>query len=150
MRPEVILKAMNVEQHENPCTECAFRRDIVPGLLGGSPPETYIGQLLLPFWIPCHCQKNYRSKATVYGQVAECAGAAIMRANLGIRVPRPMLRLPSNPKLVFATFAEFYAHHKQIPIEEAQKYLTQQRVGAMMMKEWLDPNVKIQAKIEKD
>lgn len=97
-----------------PCNQCPFSRAIEPGYLGGSPPETFIGQAVLPFWLPCHQCSNYRGKESDASKVRQCAGAAIFRANIGSVPPAPMLVLPKDTELVFSTVAEFYAHHKRI------------------------------------
>src|SRR5688572_32839375 len=108
-----------MNQHESPCRECCFRRDIEPGNLGGSPVETYVGQSLLPFWVPCHCSRNYAGKASDVNEVTQCAGLAIFRSNIGVRPVRGLLSLPRDTELVFSTLADFYSHHKRISRIEA-------------------------------
>ena len=104
-----------------PCHECAFRRDIKPGTLGGSPPETYVGQSEGPFYVPCHiCYGDDPNWKTNIDK-PQCAGVAVYRANLGIPVGGDfLLKLPTDTENVFATHAEFLAHHKQISLESAK------------------------------
>lgn len=120
-----------MKQHHAPCDECAFRRSIEPGFLGGSPPEVYVGQINGPFWIPCHCPKNYDQKGmmnkgeAVLSEHAECVGSAVFRANLGVadRYPDEFMAMPADHINVFSTYAEFVAHHMRITIAEAQALL---------------------------
>ena len=118
---------MHSKNQKSPCNDCAFRRNSEPGKLGGSIPEVYVGQLEGPFVIPCHKlydrdDPNGRQGMFDYGQ---CAGAAIMRANLGIerRNPDEIQRLPAS-KDVFGSYEEFYAHHHQISFEAAAQMLS--------------------------
>lgn len=114
-----------MSQHKSPCADCAFRRDSKPGNLGGSDPGVYVGQTSGPFWIPCHCSKDYRGKESVYGEEKECAGVAIYRANLGLdeRMPDALLKLPADHDAVFSSHAEFVAHHTGMTIAEATRLL---------------------------
>lgn len=138
-----------MNQHTKPCAECPFRRDITPGLLGGSPVETYIGQSVMPFWLPCHCDQKYAFKASKIDEVTQCAGTAIFRANLGVGqlMPPSLLSLPPDKELVFGTMAEFVAHHKGMTLEEAQQFLQGDTVKRCVMKEATDVNMVL---IEKD
>lgn len=110
-----------------PCNECPFRKDIQPGYLGGSPAETYVGQLQGPFNIPCHMSIDYsdpqwREKSF---DVAQCRGAASLRASMKIDgiMPIGIDRIEPS-ELAFDSIEAFYAHHKGIAIEEAQKILS--------------------------
>jgi hypothetical protein len=103
-------------QHAKACESCPFSRRCEPGELGGSPVETYVGQVVGPFFLPCHSAKGYKGKATTLESGApQCAGAAIMRANIGRDelMPGPLLRLfgSSDPN-VFADLEEFIRHHR--------------------------------------
>ncbi len=104
----------------SPCRECPWSRTTPPGgnHPGGSPVETYIGQVNGPFWLACHMryEKGVDAKDQTPGRAPECAGAAIFRANVGLsdKLSQRLHRLPSDTKKVFADFAEFMAHHKQI------------------------------------
>lgn len=110
-----------------PCKECAFARSSIPGELGGSEAEVYIGQCYGPFYIPCHMtyelgDPNIREKLACTGG---CAGSAVFRANLGWddRLPAGINRLPPDHQAVFSTPAEFIAHHKRISLQDAQELL---------------------------
>lgn len=107
------------------CKQCAFRRDITPGALGGSEPEVYIGQTNGPFFIPCHTHyssdtPDWKAKAM---QAPQCAGSRIFRANIENMNHPSLLGLEANHEGVFSSEAEFVAHHKQITVEEAQAQL---------------------------
>jgi len=132
-----------------PCQECPFSRSVEPGALGGSSPEIYIGQVLLPFWLPCHRSANYQGKASDVNEVQECHGAAIMRANLGVKTPDALLTLPPNRQLVFASLAEFYAHHARLSLYHAERLLTKDIVKRIVLRELSDSNVKVQLKERK-
>lgn len=77
--------------------------------------------------IPCHSCIDYddpewRVKCSVHGAVGECAGAAIFRSN--IDRPNPLvLLLPPDTATVFASHAEFVAHHEQISLADAEERL---------------------------
>jgi hypothetical protein len=133
---------MTQPQHTTACEECAFKRSIKPGYLGGSPPETYIGQINAPFWIPCHMAGHYKWKASRCNETQECAGAAIFRANLGISMPPPLSSLPPDRETVFATLAEFYAHHTGLDLAEAESKITPAFVEQCVEKELSDANVR--------
>lgn len=110
-----------------PCKECAFRRDSTPGFLGGSPTETFVGQVFGPFVIPCHCACDFEDpnwKDKVF-ETPQCAGTAIFRANLGLDrvLPQQLHKLPADHDLVFSNPAEFMAHHKGISVFEAAQIL---------------------------
>lgn len=114
---------------KTPCPQCAFTRSSIPGALGGSPPEVYIGQAYGPFYVPCHMQYGEReSMAQVKAeceQIHQCAGMAIFRANLGIdrHLPGALTKLPKDPALVFATEAEFLSHHMRVDKHVAMSFL---------------------------
>jgi hypothetical protein len=115
-------------QHTKVCSECPFSRAGPPGALGGSPPEMYVGQVNHPtFWLPCHCACDFSDpnwKTNV--AVAQCVGAATFRANVGVVPGGSILRLPPNAVDVFADFAEFLMHHKQVSRDEAEAQLRRQ------------------------
>jgi hypothetical protein len=116
------------KQHTEPCGDCPFRRTCPPGKLGGSPPETYIGQIFGPFWLPCHCSHDStKLEERLDHNNTQCAGAAIHRSNIGVadRMPELLLHLPENKEIVFATQAEFLAHHVELPLVEAEFLLKQ-------------------------
>jgi hypothetical protein len=115
------------KQHVSPCSACPFHRKVTPGALGGSSPETYIGQANGNFWLPCHSTHDYRKlECRLDHSNSQCAGAAIFRSNVGVadRIAPQLLHLPADTEKVFGSFAEFYAHHKKISLEEANARLS--------------------------
>lgn len=88
-------------QHRRPCSDCPWARDSLPGWLGGPDADTWLRAAHGEERIDCH---------TLQG--AECAGAAVYRANVH-KTPRDpeVLRLPKDPERVFASPAEFKEHH---------------------------------------
>jgi hypothetical protein len=117
---------MSCNQREKSCGSCPFSKTSKPGGLGGSPIQVYLGQIIGPFFLPCHAQKEYKGNDTGI-QSEQCAGAAVFRANLGIadRMPDMLLHLEagSDPN-VFETMPEFIKHH----VPDATPY----KVSAMM------------------
>ena len=92
-------------QHRRPCSDCPWARTALPGWLADMTPEEWIASAHGETRMECH---------TLLG--AECAGAAIYRANVCKRVRDPgALQLPKDPAAVFATHAEFLAHHRRSP-----------------------------------
>lgn len=132
-----------------PCKECPFSKRIAPGALGGSPPEVYIGQSVLPFWLPCHCSKNYAGKQSDVNKVTQCAGAAMLRGALvrerGLQYPESLLVLEPTSE-VFNSLAEFYAHHSGCSVEAAEQYLAAPKVLELALREWTKPEVQVQLK----
>jgi hypothetical protein len=122
-----IVKAVVDHQHQKPCDECAFMRNCERGLLGGSSPETYIGQAEAGFRIPCHCRypeiapgdPDWKSKVI---DAPQCVGYAIFRANLGLP-DRPGIHKAKPSPDAFASYAEFYAYHTGDTVEQAMEYL---------------------------
>jgi len=131
---------------KKPCGECPFTR--VNGLSkpypGNNKPEVYLGQARGPFWLPCHCDKNYAEKESNPATVTECAGASIFRANTGPRykLPAELLALEADHDLVFSNEAQFFAHYYGITEEHAQSLLTEQTLDQLMKKEMSDINLK--------
>lgn len=115
--------SLTTSQRRTPCRECPFSRAISPGALGGSSPLVYIGQTEAGFWMPCHCAKNYAAKESVPGEVEECAGAAIFRANCNRQAKAPLLDLPKDEERIFADYAEFLAHHLGVSTDAAECFL---------------------------
>lgn len=111
------------------CPECPFSRAVEPGALGGSHPLKYVAQAMGPFALPCHmhCDFNdpqWRQKSFATPQ---CLGAATFRANVGVqdRLPEAFERVPENHEDVFSSFAEFLAHHTNMPLALATEILNQ-------------------------
>jgi hypothetical protein len=95
--------------------------------------ETYIGQALGPFNVPCHRACDFRDpewkskttdKMATPNEVIQCAGMAVYRSNIGVAglMPDALPCLPASED-VFANAAEFMAHHEQIPLREARRRL---------------------------
>lgn len=135
-----------MNQHTSPCKDCPWNRNVQPGELGGSPAETYVGQAVLNFWLPCHSSTNYAAKESDVNKVCQCAGAATFRTNIGVQVPPQLLQLPKDTEKVFSTLAEFYAHHKRISIIEAKLLLTPRAIHALAMRELNSTQVRMQLK----
>lgn len=123
------------------CKQCPFSRQVEPGALGGSPPETYVGQIIGNFWLPCHLHSDFSDPR--WGQdisKAQCAGAAVMRANLGIdgRMPAELHKLPAgSDENVFTALWEFIAHHTGLSEAEAREWLKLHPPRLMLMAELL-------------
>lgn len=90
-------------QHCAPCSDCPWRRDSLPGWLGGGEPQEFIDMAHGEYKYPCHVIVNQ-----------QCAGMAIYRANV-VKCPRDasILRLPGDTDKVFATPVEFLNHHER-------------------------------------
>lgn len=87
-------------QHTSPCSDCPWARDALPGWLGANTPEEWLQFAHRDVVIPCHVLNG-----------AQCAGAAIYRANV-LKIPvEPNLQLPKDKGKVFATPNEFLQHH---------------------------------------
>lgn len=128
-----------MNQHHKPCKTCPFSRTSTPGELGGSSVETYIGQAVGAFWIPCHECVDYSDPNWRYQyKASQCAGLAIYRANCHPAIrPDTLLSLPPDKELVFSEPAEFIAHHYYIPVEAARaalEVITPERLLEIEMK----------------
>lgn len=90
------------KQHETPCTDCPWGRHSLPGWLGGESADNWLKEAHGDHPIPCHVLTG-----------AQCAGAAVYRANVLKRPRNPeTLTLPPDKDKVFATPAEFKTHHE--------------------------------------
>lgn len=88
-------------QHKRPCLDCPWRRDSLPGWLGGHPARAFIVHAHGDDPYPCHRIRG-----------PECAGMAIYRANVGkISRDEGVLRLPKDRVRVFGSPQEFLIHH---------------------------------------
>lgn len=89
-------------QHKKPCIDCPWRRDAIPGWLGSNTAEEWVAVAHGEDRIECHTLIP-----------AECAGAAIYRANV-VKLTRDptLLRLPADKVAVFASHLEFKKYHK--------------------------------------
>lgn len=130
-----------------PCNECPFTRTSRPGNLGGSSPETYIGQAAGPFLLPCHrtCDfedPEWRDKIDVNPQ---CAGAAIFRTHINVAefMPDDIHLLPSNVDKVFSTSAEFLSHHTGVSLSYATVLLKITPPSVLLRNEMSKASVKV-------
>jgi hypothetical protein len=91
-------------QHKTPCSDCPFRRDSMPGWLGGNTPEYFMQMANSDFPYSCHTKIG-----------PQCAGMAVFRSNI-CKSPRDpdILVLPKNKVAVFAWHDEFIAHHSRL------------------------------------
>lgn len=91
-------------QHKTPCSDCPFRRDALPGWLGGNTAEDFVSFARGDEPYPCHTKIG-----------PQCAGLAIFRANI-CKSPRnpEALIAPQNKRLVFAWTDEFLKHHGEL------------------------------------
>lgn len=89
-------------QHKTPCSDCPWARESLPGWLGGATADDWVQRAHGEDLVECH---------TLLG--AQCAGLAIYRKNV-CKTPRfpDTLVLPADRETVFATPAEFKAHHE--------------------------------------
>lgn len=125
----------DVKHMQAVCKQCPWSRTVEPGALGGSPPETYLGQAAGPFILPCHLHCDFDDpdwKAKTV-DTPQCAGAAIYRANVGMAqyLPPQVHRLNPDVDTVFATSVEFLAHHKGISLLAARKQLIEVPVSEL-------------------
>jgi hypothetical protein len=90
-------------QHTRPCSDCPWRRDALPGWLGSMTADEWTAAVHGEASVECH---------TLLG--AQCAGAAIYRANI-CKLPRDprQLRLPKDRAAVFGRPGEFISHHER-------------------------------------
>lgn len=97
------------KQHRTPCSDCPFRRDSLPGWLGGIPAEF--------FTETAHGEGTYNCHVIVNQQ---CAGMAVYRANV-CKTPRYIaaLALPADKQKVFAWPTEFLEHHIKLPSKDS-------------------------------
>jgi hypothetical protein len=91
-------------QHTSPCSDCPWSREALPGWLGGPSADEWLKRAHGEEVIDCHTLRG-----------AQCAGAAIYRANVCKRTRHPQaLRLPADREAVFATPQEFKQYHEQL------------------------------------
>ena len=137
-----------MNQRKKPCAGCPFSRKCEKGALGGSPIETYLGQIHGPFWLPCHEDPEYAGKESGVNEVQQCAGAATLRANLGISgiMPPALLSLEPDKEAVFSSLGELVAHHTDLSESEVSAVTQDDNVVACILRELGDDRVKLQAK----
>lgn len=127
---------MKRTQRTSPCHDCPFARHTPPGALGGAAPEIYFGQIMGPFWLPCHNSAGYEENRRDPTH-EQCAGAAGFRANVGVDVlmPQALLHLPKDHPAVLAGPVEFLEHHCKMTREEALTWLNQHPPEKMLRDE---------------
>lgn len=117
-----------------PCRDCPFTRACPPGKLGGSSALTFVGQVHGPFWLPCHSHTNYADpnwKTDI--SKPQCAGAAMFRANVGVAELMPDGLLAATPDAsVFASAAEFLAHHAPVDGGELRQFTSPKSVERLV------------------
>lgn len=101
-------------QHRQPCQECPWRRDSIPGYLGASNVIDFLETEESEARMPCHMQVDYerddwREQAD---NAPQCAGRAIYLSNR-CKSPRnpDLLKLPADRASVFSFPMEFAEHH---------------------------------------
>lgn len=106
-------------QHKTPCSDCPWRRDSLPGWLGGLQPGEWVALAHSEGSAACH---TIRDKA--------CAGLAIYRANVckSVRDPKA-LRLPVDHNTVFSMPVQFLLHHGQVRITDNEETAQTSQVG---------------------
>jgi len=87
-------------QHTKACSDCPWRRDSLPGWLGGLSVEEWLHRAHTDTYVPCHVVTNQ-----------QCAGLAIYRRNTCKSVRPPLLTLPADRELCLSNRLEFEAHH---------------------------------------
>ena len=112
------------------CASCPWRRDSEPGAIGSKEPaSTFIGQAHGPFLLPCHeayeaamGRQGWRKEAD---NSVQCCGAATFRANVGVDklMPNGIHKVQADKENVFATAAEFLAHHEGKDVELCESVL---------------------------
>jgi len=97
-------------QHARPCGDCPFRRNALPGWLGGVPLR-YFARLIHDdeTSYPCHARRPADRPEDKW----QCAGLATIRANV-LKVPRDRaaLAVPADYANVFTSERQFVEHHR--------------------------------------
>lgn len=146
---------------KRPCAECPFRRDVKPKVTTEVQPLRLIGQAAGPFWLPCHMDKGYDGPGSCKGagEVQQCAGAAIFRANTEISeyderttreklaslMPPTLHALPADHTAVFSSPIELLAAFRRISIAEATKLLEETTPLSLLQKELGERKVQLLA-----
>lgn len=111
------------KQHADPCPGCPFSRRVKPGALGGSSPNTYIGQIAAGMWLPCHAAVDFSDNGWKTDlEAPQCAGAGQFREAVQAKETPHMLRLPPTDD-VFSSYSEFLAHHTGRRVSSCEEYL---------------------------
>jgi hypothetical protein len=95
-----------------PCRECPWRRNSVPGHLGPYSAVKWLDKLHGEGAIECHL--TVRESGAPWDEVKQCRGAAIMRANVCKSPRNPKVIVgPTDTEKVFETNEEFLEHHME-------------------------------------
>jgi len=116
------------KQLKKACKTCPFRNDSEPTETpGGSHLSVYVGQTFLPFQIPCHERIDYDDPdwKEKTDPLPQCAGHAMLRQAEGLSdtLPTTLALLDPDDK-AFESIHHWWAHHRQISLEEARQELT--------------------------
>lgn len=124
---------------KKPCAGCPFARATSPEYLRsrGRDVRRFIGQACAPFLLPCHHTADKEGWPLDPAR-PQCAGAAMYRDLTGVshRMPDALTRLRGDPTLVFATPAEYLAHHDGITVAAAEELLRANPPEAYFLAEW--------------
>lgn len=99
---------------KNPCQECPFRKNSLPGWLGADDPQNFMNTVMADVEMPCHLTIDYDSEfwEEDLQEAEQCAGAAIFFSNISkLSRDRNRLILSKNAN-VFASVKEFFVHHE--------------------------------------
>lgn len=115
-------------QHTRPCSDCPWSRQSLNGWLGGESIEAWLAQARSDHSIECH---------TLHG--AQCAGAAIFRANT-CKTSRDsaVLSLPADRTRVFASPEEFRGHHSALPGGSRRSQSTPPARRYLSREDWIE------------
>jgi hypothetical protein len=129
------------------CRTCPWKKGTTsPGLIGGSEPTVYIGQVSGPFYFPCHSSKGYAGKKTNLesSDTKQCAGANIFRANIDVAklMPKGIEQLSQDLENIYNTREEFLAHYYNVSEEVIKTIFTERLYQELLIKEMSDTKVK--------
>lgn len=92
-----------MSEKARPCRECPWRKKSLPGYVGPTKPEDWIGLAHSDEKIICHLSRR-----------AQCEGAAAYRANVLKRPRDPEIIIREKDKAVFSSPKEFITHHRSM------------------------------------
>lgn len=127
----------------SPCKNCPYKKDAtVEGpFIGGTHISEYIGQLLGPFWLPCHADPNYEGNSTPTGSTSKCRGAMRMRYKMPNRSDFDAHDLlstaPDINNEVFDNIYEFLQHYLKIPMVKVTQMYDSKTLGKLVVEERL-------------
>jgi hypothetical protein len=136
---------------KKPCSGCPFSRTGDPSKddkEGNTDPLRLLAQAMGPFMLPCHQESDYEeNRFAETFKLAQCAGAATYRSNLGMGslFPPAFHILPADHEKVFSSPIEMLAHYNGISAEEAAKILADKDLRKLLQKELDDQRVRVYA-----